>query len=199
MGTDAYMAPEVRWAKQRKAQYGVSCDWYTVGVLMYELSAKRPPYDRPWDSAPQYVKFNFPEPHAGDLVKKLLEQDHSKRLGSGPNGVREIHRHAYWRGVEWELVPLKAHESPCKGLSRPSRDNPKQKLEGHEEHGDSEFELHFDDDNHNVGEDVTTDDDIDVPREEKAVDNMVDKWDFVAPTAVVEEYMERLNGNLHVT
>ena len=47
VGTDCYMAPEVRWAKDRREPYGLSCDWYTVGVLAYEFSAGTVPYAHP--------------------------------------------------------------------------------------------------------------------------------------------------------
>ena len=49
-------------------------------------------------------------------MKRLLDQDHTKRLGCGKGGIAEIQNHAYWRGVEWDLVHLKKFESPCKGL-----------------------------------------------------------------------------------
>jgi hypothetical protein len=55
-----------------------------------------------------------------------LDQDHKTRLGCGARGVSELLDHPYWRGIEWELVPLKKFDSPCKGLKGPR----KQKREG---------------------------------------------------------------------
>ena len=41
-----------------------------------------------------------------DMVKGLLVQDHTQRLGCGPSGINEILEHSYWRGIEWDLVLL---------------------------------------------------------------------------------------------
>jgi len=55
VGTDCYMAPEVRWARKRRAPYGVSCDWYTVGVLLYEFANGALPYSQRETDAPQVM------------------------------------------------------------------------------------------------------------------------------------------------
>ena len=59
VGTDCYMAPEVRWAKERRQPYGLTCDWYTVGVLTYEFSAGTVPYAHPEDTTPTYREHDF--------------------------------------------------------------------------------------------------------------------------------------------
>ena len=59
VGTDCYMAPEVRWAKDRRQPYGLTCDWYTVGVLTYEFSAGKVPYEHPEDTNPVYREHDF--------------------------------------------------------------------------------------------------------------------------------------------
>ena len=59
VGTDCYMAPEVRWAKERRQPYGLTCDWYTVGVLTYEFSAGTVPYAHPEDQTPSYREHDF--------------------------------------------------------------------------------------------------------------------------------------------
>ena len=93
VGTDCYMAPEVRWAKDRREPYGVSCDWYTIGVLMYEFSAGTVPYAHPEEETPAYRPHDFKDPDAEHLVKSLLNQDHTKRLGCGTAGLSEILDH----------------------------------------------------------------------------------------------------------
>jgi len=172
VGTECYMAPEVRWAKDRREPYGVSSDWYTVGVLLYEFSAGDLPYENPEAKVPKYTEFEFPDPKAKDLVKLLLHQDHTKRLGSGPDGVQEIQRHAYWQGVEWDLVPLKKLDSPCKGLKEgKSSKKKRQEKENAAIEVAAEYAAADSEDDHSAP---------------------VANWDFVAPQALIEEYMENM-------
>lgn len=172
VGTECYMAPEVRWAKDRRQPYGVSADWYTVGVLLYEFSAGDLPYENPEADVPKYEEFKFSDPNAQDLVKKLLIQDHNARIGSGPEGVADIQRHPYWGGIEWDLVPLKKFVSPCAELKE-GKSSKKKRQE-----------------KENAA--------IDVAKEFAAADNEedhsqpVENWDFVAPMAIVDEYMENM-------
>ena len=70
-----------------------------------------------------------------DLITRLLDQDHRTRLGCGAEGVDELLRHPYWKGgpfaksVEWELLPLKKFESPCKGLHAGQKTSKKKQRE----------------------------------------------------------------------
>jgi len=170
VGTDCYMAPEVRWAKDRKEPYGLSCDWYTVGVLTYEFSAGNVPYAHPEEENPHYRSHEFKDKDCEDFVKRLLDQDHRSRLGCGPDGISEILDHKYWRGIEWDLVPLKKFESPCKNIKGP----PKRKKE-----------------KENLAVQIATDM-SEAEREEPDQEYNVANWDFVSSTAVVEEYMENM-------
>uniref|UniRef100_A0A7S2C4X5 cGMP-dependent protein kinase n=1 Tax=Haptolina brevifila TaxID=156173 RepID=A0A7S2C4X5_9EUKA len=172
VGTECYMAPEVRWAKDRREPYGVSADWYTVGVLLYEFSAGDLPYENPDAKVPTYSEFKFPDPRAEDLVKLLLKQDHTQRLGCGPEGVGEIRKHPYWNGVEWDLVPLKKFESPCTGLKE-GKSSKKKRQE--KENAAIEVAAEY--------AAADAEDDQSAP---------VSNWDFVAPTAIIEEYMENM-------
>jgi serine/threonine protein kinase len=170
VGTDCYMAPEVRWAKDRKEPYGLSCDWYTVGVLTYEFSAGNVPYAHPEEENPHYRVHEFKDPECEDFVRRLLDQDHKTRLGCGPDGISEILDHKYWRAIEWDLVPLKKFESPCKNIKGP----PKRKKE-----------------KESLAVQIATDM-SEAEREEPDMEYNVANWDFVSPTAVVEEYMENM-------
>ena len=174
VGTECYMAPEVRWAEKRRTPYGVSADWYTVGVLCYEFSAGDLPYENPDDDVPVYTPFKFADRDTEDFVLRLLEQDHNKRLGSGKHGVAEIQNHPFWKkdGVmpEWDLVPLKKFESCCKNIKPP--DKPKKKKEKEKAAVEIATELA-----------ETAKDDGSAP---------VQDWDFVSPNAIVEEYMENM-------
>ena len=170
VGTDCYMAPEVRWAKDRRTPYGLSCDWYTIGVLTYEFSAGTVPYAHPEEENPQYRQHDFKDKDCEDMVRRLTDQDHRTRLGCGPDGINEILDHAYWRGIEWDLVPLKKFESPCRGLKAP----PKNKKE-----------------KENQAVQIATDM-SEAEKEETDQEYNVANWDFVSNSAVVEEYMENM-------
>ncbi len=170
VGTDCYMAPEVRWAKDRRTPYGQSCDWYTVGVLTYEFSAGAVPFAKPDEPCPEYRHHKFSDPHCDNMVKGLLDQDPATRLGCGPSGVQEIYAHPYWRGIEWDLVPLKKFESPCKGLKGP----PKRKKE-----------------KENQAVQIASDI-IEAEREEADTEYVVGNWSFTSHNAIIEEYMENM-------
>ena len=170
VGTDCYMAPEVRHAKDRREPYGLSCDWYTVGVLCYEFSAGNVPYAHPEEEVPQYRSHDFKDPDCENFVRSLLDQDHATRLGCGPSGINAILDHPYWKGIEWDLVPLKKFESVCKNIKAPAkRKKEKENLAVQIANDISEAE-----------------------REEPDQEYNVANWDFVSPTAVVEEYMENM-------
>lgn len=170
VGTDCYMAPEVRWAKDRREPYGLSCDWYTVGVLAYEFSAGTVPFAHPEEENPVYRTHEFKDPQAETFIRSLLDQNHTTRLGCGAKGVVEILEHPFWGGIEWDLVPLKKFDSPCRNLKAPAkRKKEKENLAVQIANDISEAE-----------------------REEPDQEYNVANWDFVSPTAVVEEYMENM-------
>ena len=116
VGTDCYMAPEVRWARKWRQPYGVSCDWYTVGVLLYEFANGALPYTARDTDSLVYREGDFPSTACQHLCEELLSQDYKTRLGSGPRGVLEIKEHAYFTDVDWELVPACTLPSPMKGV-----------------------------------------------------------------------------------
>ncbi|EOD28896.1 hypothetical protein EMIHUDRAFT_234416 [Emiliania huxleyi CCMP1516] len=78
------------------------------------------PFSHPEYDCPVYRHHEFADSQCEALVKALLDQapqdgaetgataeDHKTRLGCGARGVSELLDHPYWRGIEWELVPLK--------------------------------------------------------------------------------------------
>ncbi|KAI4335263.1 hypothetical protein L6164_013927 [Bauhinia variegata] len=108
VGTPDYIAPEVLLKKG----YGVECDWWSLGAIMYEMLVGYPPFysDDPVTTCRKIVHWRnhlkFPEearltPVAKDLICRLL-CDVEHRLGTG--GADEIKAHPWFKDVAWEKV-----------------------------------------------------------------------------------------------
>jgi serine/threonine protein kinase len=88
-GTPEYLAPEILTNKG----HGKGVDWWTVGILLYEMIAGIDPFN---DDDPMAIYQNilrgvikFPrkfDKDARSLVKHLLQSDLSKRYGNLKNG-----------------------------------------------------------------------------------------------------------------
>jgi len=110
------MAPEVYHADAKGAKpYGAAADWWTLGILLYELSEHELPFgDEPPETRAEWTgAWRAPKKPMGKemraLVDGLLEFSAAKRLqGDGVMG------HALWEGEEWELVGQRRLASPLK-------------------------------------------------------------------------------------
>ncbi|KAF4354146.1 hypothetical protein F8388_004158 [Cannabis sativa] len=108
VGTPDYIAPEVLLKKG----YGMECDWWSLGAIMYEMLVGYPPFysDEPMSTAGR-THLKFPEearlsPEAKDLISKLL-CNVDQRLGT--KGADEIKAHPWFNGIEWDkLYQMKA-------------------------------------------------------------------------------------------
>ncbi|XP_061367487.1 uncharacterized protein LOC133310553 [Gastrolobium bilobum] len=117
VGTPDYIAPEVLLKKG----YGMECDWWSLGAIMYEMLVGYPPFysDDPMSTCRKIVNWKshlkFPEearlsPEAKDLISKLL-CNVNQRLGS--KGADEIKAHPFFVGVEWDkLYQMEAAFTP---------------------------------------------------------------------------------------
>merc|ERR1712183_745611 len=83
-GTPDYLAPEIVTGKG----HGFGVDWWTLGILIYEMLASFPPfYDKDQLSTYRKIingKVRFPKyisPEAKDLICRLLTLRQTKRLG----------------------------------------------------------------------------------------------------------------------
>ncbi|OAD79593.1 protein kinase A catalytic subunit [Phycomyces blakesleeanus NRRL 1555(-)] len=114
-GTPDYLAPEVIQSKG----YSKSVDWWSLGVLIFEMLAGYPPfYDD--DHLKLYEKIiqgkihwpSYFDPHAKDLTKRLLTSDLSRRYGNLKNGAQDIKNHAWFLGVDFDRVALRQIRPP---------------------------------------------------------------------------------------
>ena len=95
-GTPEYLAPEILQLKG----HDKAVDWWALGILIYEMLAGYPPFS---DENPFVIYENilageikWPQKVDGlakDLVRKLLEQDTTKRLGNMKMGAEDVKNH----------------------------------------------------------------------------------------------------------
>lgn len=103
-GTPEYLAPEIIISKG----YGKSVDWWSYGVLLFEMCAGYPPFYAK-DHLKLYEKivhgkFKVASHFSSDLVdilNNILQVDLSKRYGNLKNGVNDIKDHRWFKLVEW--------------------------------------------------------------------------------------------------
>uniref|UniRef100_A0A8C9ZSU1 Ribosomal protein S6 kinase n=1 Tax=Sander lucioperca TaxID=283035 RepID=A0A8C9ZSU1_SANLU len=121
-GTIEYMAPEII---RGKSGHGKSVDWWSLGILMFELLTGASPFTLEGERNSQSEVSKrilrcdppFPSmigPTAQDLLKKLLVKDPHKRLGSGPRGSEDIKAHTFFKGLNWADLAQKKVSSPFK-------------------------------------------------------------------------------------
>lgn len=108
VGTPDYIAPEVFG----QAGYDETVDWWSVGVILFEMLVGYPPFfsDEPSVTCQKILHwkrtFAIPaeanlSPHATDILNKLIA-DPEVRLGR--NGADEIKAHPFFDGFDWESV-----------------------------------------------------------------------------------------------
>eukprot|EP00644_Phytophthora_capsici_P009168 jgi/Phyca11/504237/fgenesh2_kg.PHYCAscaffold_6_\ len=114
-GTPEYLAPEIIQSKG----HGKSVDWWALGVLIYEMLAGYPPFydENPFGIYQKILdgKVDFPkhiDSKAKDLIKKLLSQDRTKRLGCLRGGSEDVKKHKYFARVDWDAVLARSETPP---------------------------------------------------------------------------------------
>lgn len=114
-GTPEYLAPELLIGKG----YTKAVDWWTLGVLFYEMLTGLPPFFDT-DTNEMYRKIlqdplRFPDDmdrEAKSLLIGLLERDPKKRLGA--NGAAEIRAHPFFAQIDWKRLLAKKYAAPFK-------------------------------------------------------------------------------------
>ncbi|SPN98628.1 probable protein kinase 1 [Cephalotrichum gorgonifer] len=114
-GTPEYLAPELLMGQG----YQKVVDWWTLGVLLYEMLMGLPPfYDE--NTNEMYRKIlqeplHFPNdvPSAAkDLLTRLLNRNPSERLGA--NGSAEIKAHPFFHAIDWRKLLQRKYEPAFK-------------------------------------------------------------------------------------
>ncbi|KAF2637460.1 serine/threonine-protein kinase YPK2/YKR2 [Massarina eburnea CBS 473.64] len=116
-GTPEYLAPELLTG----TGYTKTVDWWTLGVLLYEMLTGLPPfYDE--NTNDMYRKIlteplHFPGPEvvppaARDLLTRLLDRNADKRLGA--KGAAEIKAHYFFHSIDWRKLLERKYEPSFK-------------------------------------------------------------------------------------
>lgn len=103
-GTPEYIAPELI----RRVPYGKAVDYWSLGVLLYEMLAGYTPFfhanrKRNFQNIVK-LPLRFPQEFSDDarsLLRGLLSRRPEKRLGSGPYGAQEIMDHPFFGNIDW--------------------------------------------------------------------------------------------------
>uniref|UniRef100_A0A1A9WUS9 cGMP-dependent protein kinase n=1 Tax=Glossina brevipalpis TaxID=37001 RepID=A0A1A9WUS9_9MUSC len=118
-GTPEYVAPEVILNRG----HDISADYWSLGVLMFELLTGTPPFtgSDPMRTYNIILKgidaIEFPRnitSNARNLIKKLCRDNPAERLGYQRGGISEIQKHKWFDGFYWWGLQNRSLEPPIK-------------------------------------------------------------------------------------
>ncbi|XP_046383813.1 putative protein kinase C delta type homolog [Ischnura elegans] len=120
-GTPDYMAPEII-----KGQlYNQSVDWWSFGVLLYEMLTGQSPFSGPDEDElsaaichqqPLFPRYLTRE--AKDILSLLLEKDPGIRLGSAGCPAGDVVDQPFFQPIDWVRLERKELEPPFKPRTR---------------------------------------------------------------------------------
>ncbi|XP_042191318.1 protein kinase C theta type [Callorhinchus milii] len=120
-GTPDYIAPEILLGQK----YGTSVDWWSFGVLLYEMLIGQSPFHgNDEDELFQSIRTDDPfyprwlSKEAKDILVRLFVREPEKRLGV-KGGIRE---HLFFKDIKWQLLENREMEPPFKPVVKSASD-----------------------------------------------------------------------------
>ncbi|KAG5892006.1 hypothetical protein JTB14_024447 [Gonioctena quinquepunctata] len=122
-GTIEYMAPEV--VRGGTQGHDIAVDWWSVGVLTYELLTGASPFtvegerNTQQEISRRILRTTPPIPESlgadvADFIRQLLVKEPRKRLGGGDEDARELKRHSFFKKLDWGKLARKEISAPFK-------------------------------------------------------------------------------------
>ncbi|XP_072405177.1 serine/threonine-protein kinase MRCK beta isoform X2 [Chiloscyllium punctatum] len=114
VGTPDYISPEIlRAVEDPSAMYGPECDWWSLGICCYEmLFGQTPFYAETLTETYRKIlnhkdNLQFPDSihDVSDEARTFIQGlvcSREERLGR--NGIGDLKGHAFFRGIEWDLI-----------------------------------------------------------------------------------------------
>jgi len=126
-GTPDYLAPEIVTGQG----HGRAVDWWTLGILLYEMVASFPPFydEKQINTYRKIIKAKIRwvrsfSPEIKELIQAFLRVRPTKRLGMQRGGVELIRRCRFFEGFNWQelqqqtlLAPIRNKVSNIKDMS----------------------------------------------------------------------------------
>uniref|UniRef100_A0A6G3MDP4 non-specific serine/threonine protein kinase n=1 Tax=Henneguya salminicola TaxID=69463 RepID=A0A6G3MDP4_HENSL len=120
VGTPDYISPEVLSSQSSNVTYGRECDWWSVGVFLYELLLGDTPFYSQslvgtYSKILSHAK-TLKIPEDAEISKETKDLIHaflcSSEVRLGRNGIEEIKKHPFFKDVLWKWDEIRTFTPP---------------------------------------------------------------------------------------